>query len=54
MSAEQPGDFLYVVAAVDFDTAVIEVTLSHDRYPPPLALRSWIIAALSRGYLAKC
>jgi hypothetical protein len=52
MTAEQMGDFLYRVAAVDFDKAVIGVTFSHDGYPPPLALRFWIIAHLSRGFLA--
>ena len=40
VSAEQTGDLFYRVAAVDFDTAVVGVTFSHDGYPPPLGLRT--------------
>ncbi len=36
VSAEQIGDLPYRVVAVDFDEAVIGVTLSHDGYPPLL------------------
>ena len=49
MTAEQNGDFLDRVAAVDFDEAVVGVAFSHDGYLPLLAF--WIIAHLSSGYL---
>jgi hypothetical protein len=52
MSAEQSGDFLHRVAAVDLDKAMVGVAFSNDDYPPPLALRFCLIAHLSRGHLA--
>src|SRR5664280_3206411 len=42
MNAEQSGDFLYLVAAMDLDKAMVGVTFSHDGYLPPLALRIWV------------
>src|ERR1022692_4655885 len=36
MSAEQTGDVLYRVVAVDFDKAMVGVTFFHDGYRPPV------------------
>ena len=52
MSAEQFGDFLDRVAAMDLDKAMVGVAFSHDGYPPPLALRFGLIAHLSRSCYA--
>jgi len=49
MNAEQIGDLLYRVAAMDFDKAIVGVAFSHDGYPPLLALRFGLIAHFSRG-----
>jgi hypothetical protein len=33
VSSEKAGDFLYRVAAMDFDIAMVWVAFCHDRYP---------------------